>query len=92
MKNLDILKKSTCVSKKFSNTYMFLSRLLDIYSYLDLFRQFNVFKTCFLNEKNLNYIEKNRKINIGEINYMKNIRECLENNNFRIFEKMKEVR
>ena len=92
MKNLDILKKSTCVSKKFSNTYMFLSRLLDIYSYLDLFRQFNVFKTCFLNEKNLNYIEKNRKINIGEINYMKNIRECLENNNFRIFEKMKEAR
>ena len=71
MKNLDVLKRTTCVSKKFSNVYMFISRLLDIYSYIDLFRQFNVFKINFLNEKNLDYIEKNRKINIGEINYMK---------------------
>ena len=92
MKNLDVLKRTTCVSKKFSNVYMFISRLLDIYSYIDLFRQFNVFKINFLNEKNLDYIEKNRKINIGEINFMKNIRECLENNNFRIFGKMKEER
>ena len=90
IKNLDILKKTKCVSKKFSNTYMFLTKLLDIYSYLDLLRQFNVFKSYFLNESNLNIVERNRKINISEISFMKNIKECVDNNNFRIFGKMKE--
>ena len=79
-----------CVSKKFSKTYLFICKLLDIYSYLDLLRQFNVFKTCFLNDKSLSFIEKNRKINIGEMSFMKNIRECIENNNFHLFGKMKE--
>ena len=69
---------------------MFLTRLLDIYSYLDLLRQFNTFKSYFLNESNLSIVERTRKINIGEISYMKNIKECVDNNNFRIFGKMKE--
>ena len=90
IKNLDVLNKVKCVSKKFSKTYLFISKLLDIYSYLDLLRQFNVFKTCFLNDKSLSFIEKNRKINIGEMSFMKNIRECIENNNFHLFGKMKE--
>ena len=64
---------------------MFISRLLDVYSYMDLLRQFNIFKTLFLNERNMNYIEKNRKINIGEISFMRNINDCIDNNNFRIF-------
>ena len=85
IKNLDLLKKTKCVSNKFSKTYMFISRLLDVYSYLDLLRQFNVFKALFLNERNMNYIEKNRKINIGEISFMRNISDCIDNNNFRIF-------
>ena len=88
-KNLDILKK-TCFSKKFSKTYLFITKLLDIYSYFDLIRQFNVFKTFYLSEKNVNFIEKNRKINISEICFMKNIKECIDNNNFRIFGRMKE--
>ena len=86
-KNPDILKKTKCVSKKFSKTYIFLTRLLDIYSYLDLLRQFNVFKNYFLNESHLNIVERTKKINIGEINFMKNIKECIDNNNFRIFGK-----
>lgn len=90
IKNLDVLNKVKCVSKKFSKTYLFICKLLDIYSYLDLLRQFNVFKTCFLNDKSLSFIEKNRKINIGEMSFMKNIRECIENNNFHLFGKMKE--
>ena len=88
IKNLDVLNKTKCLSKKFSRTYMFLSRLLDIYSYFDLIRQFNIFKTCFLKENNLNVIEKTKKINIGEISFMKNIKECFDNNNFRIFGQM----
>ena len=88
IKNLDILEKVSCFSKKFAKSYLFLSKLLDIYSYFDLFRQFNALKICLLNDQNLNYIEKNKKINIGEISYMKDIRECIENNNFRIFGKI----
>ena len=90
IKNLDILKKTKCVSKKFSKTYIFLTRLLDISSYLDLLRQFNIFKSYFLNEYHLNTVEKTKKINIGEISFMKNIKECIDNNNFRIFGKKKE--
>ena len=89
VKNLDILKKTNCFSKKFSKSYMFITKLLDIYSYFDLIRQFNVFKICFLKEENVNFIETNRKINIGEMSFMKNIRESLDNNNYRIFGKIK---
>ena len=89
IKNLDVLKKTKCVSKKFSRAYIFLTKLLDINSYFDLIRQFNVFKTCLLNEHNLDYIETTKKINIGEFDFMKNIKECCDNNNFRIFGKIK---
>ena len=88
IKNLDVLNKTRCVSKKFSRSYMFLTRLLDIYSYYDLVRQFNVFKTYLLNENNLDFIERAKKINIGEISFMKNMKECFDNNNFRIFGRM----
>ena len=90
IKNYDILKKTKCFSKKFSNSYMFITKLLDIYSYFDLIRQFNVFKTCFLSEENMNFIERNRKINIGEMSFMKNIKDCLDNDNFRIFGRIKQ--
>jgi hypothetical protein len=90
IKNLDVLNKTKCVSKKFSKTYMFLTRLLDIFSYFDLVRQFNVFKTYCLSENNMHFIEKTRKINIADISFMKNIRECVDYNNFRIFGKMRD--
>jgi hypothetical protein len=85
IKNLDVLKKSRCVSNKFSKSFIFITRLLNVFSYMDFFRQFNVFKSLFLSEKNINYIEKNRKINIGEISFMRNIKECIDNNTFRVF-------
>ncbi len=88
VKNLDFLKKTKCVSSKFSKTFIFISRLLDVFSYLDLFRQFNVFKTLFLSEKNIHYIERIRKINIGDVNFMRSINESIDNNNFQIFGKM----
>ena len=91
IKNLDFLKKTKCVSNKFSKSYIFLTKILDIYTYLDLIRQFNAFKYYFLNENNVNIIERQRKININEINFARNINECIENNNFRIFGKMKET-
>ena len=91
IKNFDFLTKTNCVSKKFSRSYIFLTKLLDIYTYLDLIRQFNVFKNYFLDESNVNIIERQRKINIGEINFIRNIKDCIENNNFKIFGKRKEI-
>jgi hypothetical protein len=88
IKNLNILEKATCFSKKFAKTYIFISRLLDIYSYLDFIRQFNFLKIIFLNEQNLSYVEKSRKINVGEISFMKDMKDCIEKNNFRIFGKI----
>ena len=90
IKNLDILKKTKLFSTRFALTYMFISKLMDIYSYLDLIKEFNVFTTYFLNEKNISIIEKNRKINIGDYSFSKNIKDCFDNNHFRIFGKKKE--
>lgn len=90
IRNFDNLKKTKILSRKYIQTYMFISKLLDVYSYFDLIREFNVFTTYFLKEKNINLIERNRKINIGEITFMKNIKDCFENNHFRIFGKKKD--
>ena len=87
IKNLDILKKNKFFSKRFALTYMFISKLMDIYSYIDLIREFNVFIAYFVKGKNINLIESNTKINIGDISFTKNIKDCFDNNHFRIFGK-----
>ena len=83
IRNLDISQKHYFISSRFAKTYIFLCQLIDITTYLLLQREFNALKTIF-NEKNLNIIEKNKKININSSNFIKDISLCIGEQKFHI--------
>jgi hypothetical protein len=83
IKNLDASKHNCLYSSRFTKIYAFLCQLFDITTYLLLHREFNALKTIF-NEKNINLIEKNKKININSKNFIKSINECIEEHKFYI--------
>ena len=83
IKNLDASKHNCLFSSRFTKIYAFLCQLFDITTYLLLHREFNALKTIF-NEKNINLIEKNNKININSKSFIKNINECIEEQKFHI--------
>ena len=81
------IKKNNCLfSEKFSKVYTFLTRVLDISTYLILQREFNILKTSFLDDKKkLAFIEQNNKINVNDHLFLRNINQSLESQNFHIF-------
>ena len=83
IKSLDISKKKYIFSSKFSKIYSFLSLLFDIKTYLLLQKEFNILK-IILDERNINLIEKEQKININSISFMHDITDCLEESKFDI--------
>ena len=72
IRNIDISQKHCFISSRFAKTYIFLCQLIDITTYLLLQREFNALKTIF-NEKSLNIIEKNKKINITSNSFIEDI-------------------
>ena len=83
IRNLDISQKQYFISSRFAKTYIFLSQLIDITTYLLLQREFNALKTIF-NDKSLNIIEKNKKININSSTFLKDISHCIGEQKFHI--------
>ena len=83
IKNLDISKKNCLFSSQFSKIYIFLCQLFDITTYLSLQKEFNSLKKIF-NEKSINLIEKNKKININSNNFIKDINDCIGEHKFHI--------
>jgi len=83
IKSLDISKKNYVFSSKFSKIYSFLSLLFDIKTYLLLHKEFNILKKI-LDEKNINLIEKDQKININSVDFMHDINDCIEERKFYI--------
>ena len=83
IKNLDISKKNILFSSQFSKIYIFLCQLFDITTYLSLQKEFNSLKKIF-NEKSVNLIEKNKKINISSNNFIKDISDCIGEHKFHI--------
>mgnify|MGYP006988891762 FL=1 len=83
IKSLDVSKKNNSFSSKFSKIYSFLSLLFDIKAYLLLHKEFNILKKI-LDEKNINLIEKDKKININSIGFMHDINDCIEERKFYI--------
>ena len=84
-KNSNIKKNNCFVSDKFTKVFKFLSQIIDISTYIYLQREFNILKAEFLDEKKISIIEKNKKINVGAQGFMRNINQCLDSKNFRIF-------
>ena len=83
-KNIDITSHPFCMSKKYVKVYYFLCRLLDISSYCILQKEFNVTKNLIFDEKKLQLIEQNTKININDQFFMRDMNDCIIRNKFYI--------
>ena len=80
------IKKDTCFfSKKFAKVYAFFANVIDISNYLTLQKEFNILKTELLDNKKILVIGRNKKINVGDDGFMRDISECLDGKNFNIF-------
>ena len=77
IKRLDISKNSIFFSKKFKIVYNFLSQLLDISSYITIAKEFEIMKNTLLVEKYKDRLESNKKINVNDIGFNANMKECL---------------
>ena len=83
IRNLDLSKNQYIISSRFAKIYIFLCQLIDITTYLSLLREFSALKSIF-NDKNLNIIEKNKKININSRNFLNDINDCIGEQKFHI--------
>ena len=83
IRNLDISKKQNFFSSRFAKIYIFLCQLFDITTYLCLLREFNALKQIY-SRKNINLIEKTKKININSISFLKDIIDCIGEHKFHI--------
>ena len=85
LKTIDIKKCKKYFSYQFISAYSYLSQLLDINSYLSLQKQFGLLKKSLLNERNLNFVESEGKININNNNFLRNISESINENKLNLF-------
>ena len=83
IKNLNISKKNTLFSPRFSKIYIFLCQLIDITTYLLLQREFNALKKI-INDKKIPLIDKNKKINVNSKNFIGDINNCIGDRKFHI--------
>ena len=76
IKNNSILEKESCFfSRKFIEVYKYLAKIIDITTYLQLQREFYIFKTEVLDTQNLSVIERERKMNINDRFFSRYMRE-----------------
>ena len=87
IKNSNIKKSSCFFDNKFTKVYTFLAQMIDISTYLLLKREFDILKVEFLDDKKRNYLEKNKKINVGAHTFIRDINQSLNSKNFDIFSK-----
>ena len=83
IKNLNTSNNNCLFSSRFVKIYTFYCQLFDITTYLSLQREFNALKTIF-NEKSVNLIEKNQKINVNSSTFIKDINNCIGEHKFYI--------
>ena len=77
IKNLYVSEKSLFLTKKFIVVYNFICQLFDISSYLILQKEFEIMKNAILVEKYRHILENRKKINVNEMHFNHNMRECL---------------
>ena len=90
VKNFDIKKKYSCLSKKFIVVYDFICQLSDISSYFILKREFQIIKNNILDKKYKNILEKGQKVNINDYSFHNDMNECLNTKKLSILGKIKQ--
>ena len=84
IKNLNTSKDNFLFNPKFAKIYAFVCQLFDITTYLSLQKEFIALKKTIFDEKSINIIEKTKKININNNNFMKDINDCIGEQKFYI--------
>ena len=88
IKTMDINKfNHICFSRRFIKVYKFISQLFDISSYLVLQREFNVLKNYIFKGNDLHIIEQDKKIDVNDHSFMRNINNCIDHRKLDIFSK-----
>ena len=72
------------MGKRFTKANSFINQLMDISSYVMLQREFQVLKRKLLTKEKIHFVEKNKKINISNQTFIRDINECLEQQKFNI--------
>ena len=86
--NIDIYKGSIFFSKKFVAVYNFICQLFDISSYLILQKEFEIMKNTLLVDKYKDIMENREKINVNDLYFNVNMKECLSSKKFSILGKL----
>ena len=89
IKNLDVSKNSKFFTKKFISVYYFICQLFDISSYLILQREFEIMKNTIMVGKYKDILESRKKINVNDLSFNINIKECLDTQKFSILGQVK---
>ena len=87
VKNIDLSKHRFCLSWKFIKVYSFLCQLFDISSYCVLQKEFNIVKNFLFDEKNIELIEQQSKINVNSQSFMREMNYCIGSNKLHILGK-----
>ena len=74
-------------SKKFKIVYNFLSKLLDISSYIILAKEFEIMKNIILVDKYKDGLESDKKINVNEDGFNSKMKKCLTKQKLSLFGK-----
>ena len=89
IKNIKIYRNYIFFTKKFLVVYNFICQLFDISSYLILKKEFEIMKNTLLIDKYRDILENKKKINVNDLNFNLNMKECLDSKNFSILGKIK---
>ena len=88
IKNIDVYRNYIFFSKKFIVVYNFICQLFDISSYLILQKEFEIMKNTILVDKYKDILENRQKINVNDLNFNINMKECLDSKKFSILGKV----
>ena len=77
IRNINSSEKSLFLTKKFIVVYNFICQLFDISSYLILQKEFEIMKNTILVDKYRHILENRKKINVNEMHFNYNMKECL---------------
>ena len=81
IQKLDRPKSFCCLDKKYLIVYNFMERILNISSYILLYRYISLYKSIFTKEiKNFNFYKVDKKININNNELMENIEKKIFTN------------
>ena len=88
--NNNITKKSSIFfTRKFLVVYNFICQLFDISSYLILQREFQILKSTLMMGKYKSVLENRQKINVNDLSFNTDMKECLDSQKFSILGRVK---